>query len=271
MYNGVGLASVRGSATNGYVQRNMSFIRKDRVRANQEFRMDEYQPPKPKKANPEILEHERKRAVELKILQFREAMEERNYSEEEIEAKVAEIRKQLTSVAGGASSSNSKKLSSHEEALRQEKKNAAFADALGVKRDQNPGEAFNEELQETRKQERIERQQREWEARQADRESRQRDYEDRQRNREDRDIRGRDRGGGRGGPTTERGLDDDLDAYMKTSKDGRGKRAPDSRSNSPRKRRDDSKRSRSRSRSSSSSSSSDSGSDSDDGRSKKRR
>ena len=39
--------------------------------------MDEYQPPKPKVANPEILEHERKRAIELKILQFREAMEER--------------------------------------------------------------------------------------------------------------------------------------------------------------------------------------------------
>merc|ERR1711934_850776 len=99
MYNGIGLASVRGSATNGYVQRNMSFVRKDRVRANEEFRMEEYKPPAPKKANPEILEHERKRAIELKILQFREAMEERNYSEAEIEAKVAEIRKQMNAVA----------------------------------------------------------------------------------------------------------------------------------------------------------------------------
>jgi len=100
MYNGIGLASVRGSATNGYVQRNLSFVRRDRVRANQESAIDAYLPPAPKRANPEILEHERKRQIELKILQFREAMEERNYSEDEIEAKVAEIRKQLTSVAG---------------------------------------------------------------------------------------------------------------------------------------------------------------------------
>ena len=38
MYNGIGLASVRGSATNGYVQRNMSFVRKDRQRAQNEWR-----------------------------------------------------------------------------------------------------------------------------------------------------------------------------------------------------------------------------------------
>ena len=92
--------------------------------------------------------------------------------------------------------------SSHEIAKRQEKKNAAFADALGVSRDQvpvliishlhasiyiymvaviidglnifgcsqRPGEAFDEDLQEERKQERMDRQQKEWEARQAGRE-----------------------------------------------------------------------------------------------------
>merc|ERR1711871_731715 len=147
----------------------MSFVRKDRVRANEEFRMEEYKPPAPKKANPEILEHERKRAIELKILQFREAMEERNYSEEEIEKKVAEIRKQLTAAAAPAGAAAQGKLSSHEVAKRQEQKNAAFAGALGVSQDQRPGDAFNEEIIEQKREERKAQQQKEWEARQEER------------------------------------------------------------------------------------------------------
>jgi len=257
MYNGIGLASVRGSATNGYVQRNMSFVRKDRVRANEEFRQQEYEPPKPKKANPEILEHERKRAIELKILQFREAMEERNYSEDEIETKVAEIRKQLSSVAGAGGASGSKQLSSHEIAARQQKKNAAMADALGVSEHQRPGEAFDEDLQEEKKQTRMERQQREWEARKSDRESRDRDYADRDKSYEERK---RDDRGGRRGPATEKDLDDDLADYKKGSKKG---------GDDDKRKRDERKRSPSRSSSGSSSSDSDSGSD--DGRQKKRR
>ena len=38
---------------------------------------EDYKPPVARAPNPEILEHERKRTIELKILQFREAMEER--------------------------------------------------------------------------------------------------------------------------------------------------------------------------------------------------
>lgn len=44
----------------------------------------------------EILEHQSKRQIELELMKFRETMEERGYGEEEIEIKVAEVRKKLT-------------------------------------------------------------------------------------------------------------------------------------------------------------------------------
>lgn len=75
MYNGIGLTSTRGSGTNGYVQRNLSFVRASRMRPVQQG--EEFAPPQPRKPNAEILEHERKRQVEVKLLELRVAMEDR--------------------------------------------------------------------------------------------------------------------------------------------------------------------------------------------------
>ena len=44
----------------------------------------------------EILEHQSKRQIELELMRFRETMEERGYSDDVIETKVAEVRKKLT-------------------------------------------------------------------------------------------------------------------------------------------------------------------------------
>ena len=104
MYNGVGLQTARGSGTNGYVQTNMAFIRKSRLETkvkNDEdirvctlfflysFSMQKLQKMEAmlnKKPNQEILAHQAKRKVEVKVLELREAMEEDgNYDEEEIE------------------------------------------------------------------------------------------------------------------------------------------------------------------------------------------
>jgi len=189
-------------------------------------------------------------------------MEERNYSEEEIEAKVSEIRKQLNSVSAQGSTQKGK-LSSHEIAERQQKKNAAFADALGVSREQNPGDAFNEDLVEQKKQIRMEQNQREYEARQADRESKQRDWEERQASRGDRRDRDDDRRGGRSEPASEKGLDDDLDDYMAKGKkkDRKGSDSDDDRRKRRRQDSDDERDRKKKDKSDSSSSSS--GSDSD--------
>merc|ERR1711865_209351 len=173
MYNGIGLQSVRGSATNGYVQRNLSFVRRNNQRPS-EFDQEDYEPPAPKRADPGILEHERKRQIELKIVMFRDAMEERNYSEEEIEVKVAEIRKQLAA-AGDENKEESTAKSSYAIAEAQAKKNRAFEAAMGISKDYEVGQAFDQDLQDERKQERMEQRERDQELK--EREQRKRDKE----------------------------------------------------------------------------------------------
>lgn len=51
--------------------------------------------PAERKPNKEILEHEKKRQVELKLLQLRDAMEERGYNEEEIDERIDQARQKL--------------------------------------------------------------------------------------------------------------------------------------------------------------------------------
>lgn len=99
MYNGIGLQTARGSGTNGYVQTNKFLVRYRNTSG----------PPKPplpghdddggaglggmRKPNKEILEHDRKRQVELKLLVLRDALEEQGYTEGEIEERVEEARR----------------------------------------------------------------------------------------------------------------------------------------------------------------------------------
>ena len=74
MYNGIGLSTVRGSGTNGYVQKNMSHVnRKSQVEYRREMALVEKNgPPKAKKPDAGILEHNRKRKIELKIVEFQD-------------------------------------------------------------------------------------------------------------------------------------------------------------------------------------------------------
>jgi serine/arginine repetitive matrix protein 2 len=78
MYNGIGLITPRGSGTNGYVQRNLSSVRKHKDQ--QDYKSDEQlaklDQQMNKKPNSEILDHERKRKVELKCMEMKELMEE---------------------------------------------------------------------------------------------------------------------------------------------------------------------------------------------------
>ncbi|AQK59585.1 Cwf21 [Zea mays] len=57
-----------------------------------------------RKPNKEILEHDRKRQVELKLLVLRDALEEHGYTEDEIEERVAEARKAAAVAADEAGS-----------------------------------------------------------------------------------------------------------------------------------------------------------------------
>lgn len=78
MYNGIGLQTPRGSGTNGYVQRNMSFIRKHRERVKYSTSEDlaKLDNMLCKQPNKEILDHNKKRKVELRCMELRDKMEE---------------------------------------------------------------------------------------------------------------------------------------------------------------------------------------------------
>ncbi len=70
--SGVGLQTVRGSATSGYVQRNLSHVRN--VRPSFEVQNKSYEPVDLHKApNAEIMEHDRKRAIEVRLAEWAEA------------------------------------------------------------------------------------------------------------------------------------------------------------------------------------------------------
>ncbi|KAI9262928.1 cwf21 domain-containing protein [Helicostylum pulchrum] len=94
MYNGIGLHTPRGSGTNGYVVRNLSFVRPpptDRDRNTNDFRNG----PNMKKANSAILEHDRKRKVEVKCMELSIKLEDEGLSEDVIEERVQELRTSL--------------------------------------------------------------------------------------------------------------------------------------------------------------------------------
>ena len=80
MYNGIGLTTVRGSGTNGYVQRNMSFVRnhkdnKVKYRTEEEIKKAEALAAS-KEPNRGIMDHERKRKLEVKCMELEELLRE---------------------------------------------------------------------------------------------------------------------------------------------------------------------------------------------------
>ena len=78
MYNGIGLETARGSGTNGYVQRNLSFLRskKDNISYNNDADLLKVEQMMTKKPNKDILEHERKRQIELRCMELQDMLEE---------------------------------------------------------------------------------------------------------------------------------------------------------------------------------------------------
>lgn len=78
MYNGIGLPTPRGSGTNGYVQRNFAVVRhrKEKVDYKTEDDIKRLDAATLKKPNQEILDHEKKRNVELRCMEMEVLMQE---------------------------------------------------------------------------------------------------------------------------------------------------------------------------------------------------
>ena len=105
MYNGIGLSTVRGTATSGYVQRN-----RGHVYANRRRRVIEHhhQPPPQRdgdcgrtlvvsaaareRGTVELQQHEAKRQMENNLLVLREELEEKGLPDEDVEAQIEQAR-----------------------------------------------------------------------------------------------------------------------------------------------------------------------------------
>ena len=121
MSSNVGLTTPRGSGTSGYVQRNLSALKPRNNSAPYPPRDSRNPLPQHRalrQPDKSILEHERKRAIEVKCLELQDELEEAGeLGEEEIEAKVAELRVTLAkadAADGDAGGRKGKGLKSHQ-------------------------------------------------------------------------------------------------------------------------------------------------------------
>ncbi|PTB67859.1 cwf21-domain-containing protein [Trichoderma citrinoviride] len=101
MSDNVGLSTPRGSGTSGYVQRNLAQVRpRDYAAPYPKDRDMRHKQRQPDKA---ILEHDRKREIEVKVFELRDQLEEEEYvyfldrqrGQEEIDRRCDELRKKL--------------------------------------------------------------------------------------------------------------------------------------------------------------------------------
>ncbi|KAF0686319.1 hypothetical protein As57867_021789, partial [Aphanomyces stellatus] len=182
MYNGIGLRTTRGSGTNGYVQKNLSYVKPAHIRERERQAQLKYalieEPHKKNPVNKQILLHEQKRQVEVKVMELRDELEEQGCDDEEIEEKCAVLRKKLQErTTDSRREDDSKHASSHAKAIRKEKELAALKDAFGIRDSYVEGNSFDVDLQEQRRLERMEA----YDKKHREREERERERDERSR------------------------------------------------------------------------------------------
>ncbi|KAG1753777.1 pyridoxal phosphate-dependent transferase [Suillus paluster] len=243
MYNGIGLTTPRGSGTNGYVMRNLSTLRVHETAADRAAAWD-VAPPKHREPDEAILEHERKRKVEIKCLELQLQLEDDGLDEATITTRVEELRttlnKDLASLA--PSVKKLKPSDTHGIAAAKKAELDKMARALGTRSNYTEGEAFDREKQEENKMRRmVEREERDrkreeerskvmeqkqkWEAERRERDRLRRREEDRIRKEREETSRRK-----------ERMPPPPVPAFRDRPRDYRGER--DRRSRSPRRERD---------------------------------
>ena len=102
MYNGIGLQTPRGSGTNGYIQGNKFFVKPKSGKVvvdNKGFDAGQGTGGVTKKPNKEILEHDRKRQIVLKLVILEDKLADQGYTDAEIADQLAEARRNLESAA----------------------------------------------------------------------------------------------------------------------------------------------------------------------------
>lgn len=96
MSSNVGLSTPRGSGTSGYVQRNLSNLKpRDSNYAPYPQDFASLQKHKQRKPDKQILDHDRLRQIEVKVMELQDKLEDEGVDEEEIESQTEALRKKL--------------------------------------------------------------------------------------------------------------------------------------------------------------------------------
>ncbi|KAG7669408.1 hypothetical protein KSW81_007563 [Nannochloris sp. 'desiccata'] len=237
MYNGIGITSVRGTGTSGYVQTNKFNLRGP---PQQRRDRDDNKGPRHRGPNAAILEHNRKREIEVQVELMRDELEEEGLSEEEIEEKLAAYRakliakaeeeKQQQAVVVAASRSKANDKETHQLAARKAQQMDKLKNAFGFTADIKEGDAFNRELQEQKKLDRIAEREakevarlKEWEERERrrEKEANRRKKDEKKRRREEEEERRRNKKAKRREEKDIRSRKEEIDTRdIKTGADG---------------------------------------------------
>lgn len=161
MYNGIGLRTARGTGTNGYVQKNLSFLKpksgNGSGKAPYDYNYEDeatHRAQRTRKPSDEVLLHKARRMVEVEVLEFRESLEAENkYTEEELEEKVQQKRQVLL-----------KRLEEEARAkkddvvlVEKEREMIKMKEAFGIRKDFEEGRGFRFDTEKQRQQ-KLERQ-----------------------------------------------------------------------------------------------------------------
>ncbi|KAI0392926.1 pre-mRNA splicing factor CWC21 [Xylariaceae sp. FL0594] len=112
MSDNVGLSTPRGSGTSGYVQRNLAHMRpRDRAAPYPQPRDLDSLRHRQRLPDKGILEHDRKREIEVRVFELRDKLEDEGLEEEEIDRRCDLLRKELKDKA--ASQNNNPRSSSN--------------------------------------------------------------------------------------------------------------------------------------------------------------
>ena len=157
MADNVGLTTPRGSGTSGYVQKNRSLLRqRDKV---QPYPKDwESAKHRPRQPDAEILEHEAKRDIEVKVLELRDKLEDEGVDEDEIDDQCEGLRRKLDQERkdGKDLGPNARRLKSHQVhdlAKAKAEESERLRKALGISADYEEGSHWRK--QEERMRDRI--------------------------------------------------------------------------------------------------------------------
>ncbi|KAF2264297.1 pre-mRNA-splicing factor CWC21 [Lojkania enalia] len=143
MSDNVGLSTPRGSGTSGYVQKNKSLLRpRDKMAPYpKDWEQAKHRQRQPDK---EILEHDRRREIEVKVFELRDKLEEEGVDEDEIDDRCDALRKKLEDERKqgkdfGPNARNLKSHQVHDLAKAKIEESERLRKALGISADYEEG------------------------------------------------------------------------------------------------------------------------------------